>query len=134
MVAGEWPQDTTASVPRPELHAVLVNLMRPKGPVSLYAVVSGDAGTGKSTAIHDVAREMGRDGVNGVAYVALRDVATSAVDVAAAIGFDSLRVNLNEWSWRLREASRSRRSGTTSTMCSWKQHVSSWRAMAVRRR
>ena len=60
-------ENGAADLTRDDLHQQLERLLRPTA-TQTYAVVVGERGTGKSTAVRKAARAASKDGANGVVY------------------------------------------------------------------
>ena len=87
-VPSKWTNNDNASiVPRPELDARLLALVRPTAVTSTYAVIVGEHGTGKSTAVRKAARTRGttQDGVNGVVYIEVAESRKFSVDLLSCL-------------------------------------------------
>lgn len=109
-VAGSVPSmwdmaDKLADVPRPDLHAALVRLLRPAA-TQTYTVIVGALGSGKSTAVRKAARTISADGANGVVFIEIKEVRKFSLDLASC-----LRVAVPEIDWV--GAGRRRLEGTT---------------------
>lgn len=89
-----WDRDANASIPRDELHKLLLQLLRPSGFTQRYVVLSGEGGTGKLTAVRMAAREAPADGVNGVVYYHVRGAASFFKGLAAVMGFKGSSVDV----------------------------------------
>ena len=76
--------DRAADVARYDLHLQLVRLLRPVS-IQTYAVVVGEHGTGKSTAVRKAARAASKDGANGVVYFLIGEVPTISTDLAKCL-------------------------------------------------
>jgi type II secretory pathway predicted ATPase ExeA len=73
-VPSKWDaKDAFADVPRPELHAALAQLLRPAA-TDTYAVIVGETGSGKSTAVRKAARASSADGASGVVFIEINEV------------------------------------------------------------
>lgn len=85
-VPSEWAEsDALADVPRAELHKSLQAILRPENASHSYAVIVGEHGTGKSTAVRKAARAKGTDDANGVVYIEVGDVRSFAIDLASCL-------------------------------------------------
>ena len=84
-----------ADVPRKELHGKLLALLRPTAVTCTYAVIVGEHGTGKSTAVRNAARAKGTDGANGVVYFEIGDVSHFSIDLISC-----LNATVPEIDWR----------------------------------
>ena len=83
-VPREWDaDDALADVPRPELHAALAHLLRPAA-TKTYAVIVGEHGSGKSTAVRKAARASS-DGPNGVVFIEINEVRKFSLDLASCL-------------------------------------------------
>ena len=78
-------KDARATVPRPALVADLAALMRP-GSTDHYALVVGESGTGKSTAVREAVRSL--QSPKGAIYFSAPElVASFSSDLARAVGY-----------------------------------------------
>jgi hypothetical protein len=78
-------KDARASVPRPALVADLAQLMRPET-TDQYALIVGESGTGKSTAVREAVRSL--QSPKGAIYFSAPELAASfSSDLARAVGY-----------------------------------------------
>lgn len=91
---GTWNNDSSATVARPELDGVLGTLLRPRA-IRQYAVVIGEHGTGKSTAMRKAARSTGPDGISGVVYFHMgTEVSEFVGGLVAVLGYTTATVDV----------------------------------------
>lgn len=87
-VPSEWDaKDALADVPRPELHIALAQLLRPAA-TDTYAVIVGEHGSGKSTAVRKAARASSADGASGVVFIEINEVRTFSLQLASCLNLD----------------------------------------------
>jgi len=87
-VPSEWDaKDALADVPRPELHIALAQLLRP-ATTDTYAVIIGEHGSGKSTAVRKAARASSADGASGVVFIEIREVRSFSLKLASCLNLD----------------------------------------------
>lgn len=77
-------KDGAADVVRDELNMQLERLLRPEA-TDTYAVIVGEHGTGKSTAVRKAARAVSKDGADGVVYFLIGEVSTISTDLAKSL-------------------------------------------------
>ena len=77
-------ENGAADLTRDDLHQQLERLLRPTA-TQTYAVVVGERGTGKSTAVRKAARAASKDGANGVVYFLIGEAPTVSTDLAKSL-------------------------------------------------
>lgn len=91
----EWSDaDAEATISRTNLESTLVDLFQGADSRSLYSVVVGASGTGKSTATRKAIRSI--KGSKGVVYFLVPDVHTFSTSLALTVGYQTSTASLGQ--------------------------------------